>query len=300
MSEKLYKVIEAVDLFNEDNPIPERYLVFEDQDGNTDKVFFPEDRTTLFFKGELYDWYGHKVILSDNIAKILKPFGYIDVGWPNRQTQEKFLVATKDHRLALATLCRHEQTVHCLSGNISILGFKHSLLYNDFISAPVLKCAKWTFREVLDLSSTCFGRHFDPHSEYAVFVDVDSRDVIEKDCPSLEDYQKNPSKGYGFSSIRFARWHTHDHLLKHNFIANREEILSVYNIAGRKGHPGIAYARSNYLLGDLKISKHGEKLTARSPIPDKYGNTRVSTDSEVIKHCHTWGNQLYWYYDPEP
>lgn len=295
MSEKLYKVIEAVDLFDEDCPIPERYLVFEDQDGNTNKVFFPEGRTTLFFRNELYDWYGHEVVLSDNIAKILEPFGY--AGWSDSRAQEKFLVATKNHRLALATLCR-EQTVHWPSG--SILGFKHSLLHNDFASVPVLKCAKWTFREVLDLSSTCFRQHFDTDGDYDVFVDVDSRDAIEKDCPSFKDCLKNSPEDCDFSSIRFARKHTHDKLLKHGVAASREEILSLSNMHWYGGNPVIAYAKSNYLLGDLKISKHGEKLTARFPIPDKYGNTRISTDSEVIKHCYTGSGQLYWYYDPEP
>lgn len=295
MSEKLYKVVEAVDLFDEDNPIPERYLVFKDQDGYTDKVFFPEDRTTLFFRGELYDWCGHKVVLSDNIAKILEPFGY--AGWSDSRAQEKFLVATKNHRLALATLC-HEQTVHCLSG--SILGFKHSLLHNDFASVPVLKCAKWTFREVLDLSSTCFRQHFDTDGDYDVFVDVDRRDAIEKDCPSFKDYLKNSPEDCEFSSIRFARKHTHDELLKHGVAASRDEILSLCNVNWCGGRPDIAYNESNYLLGNLEMSKHGEKITAKFPIPDKYGNTRISTDSEIIKHCHAWANQLFWYYDPLP
>lgn len=295
MSEKLYKVVEAVDLFDDGDPIPERYLVFEDQEGNTYKAFFPEDRTTLFFKGELYDWHGHKVALSNNIAKILKPFGY--AGQSNSQAQEKFLVTTKDHRYALATLC-HKQAVHYLKDTIP--GFKHCLLHNDFACAPFLKSEKWTFREILDLSSTCFGQHFDPHGEYAVFVDVDDYNAIEKNRPSFKDYQKNSSKDCSFSSIRFARGHTHDHLLKHGVAASRDEILSLYNVNWCGGCPDIAYNESNYLLGNLEMSKHGEKITAKFPIPDKYGNTRISTDSEIIKHCHAWANQLFWYYDPEP
>ena len=49
MSEKPYKVVEAVDLLDGDGPAPERYLVFEDQNGNPTKEFFPENKIFLFF-----------------------------------------------------------------------------------------------------------------------------------------------------------------------------------------------------------------------------------------------------------
>ena len=97
MSEILYKLEQITESFSEESPIPERSLVFTGPN-YPHKVTFPKDRTTLFFQGKLYDWYGHKVALSDDIAKILKPFGY------SYDSQDQFLVMTDDHRYALATL----------------------------------------------------------------------------------------------------------------------------------------------------------------------------------------------------
>lgn len=288
MSKKLYKVIEAVDLFDENGSIPERYLLFMDSDGNQIKKFFPKYRTTLFFEGELYDWYGHKVMLGSSIAKIIKPFGYF--GNSSDNPKEQFLVTRYGGKcLALATLCRHEEKT-CLSNTLE--NYKHNLLHRNYASTQMLKPLDWSFRELVDLSSTCFGKYFMCANEYTIFAGVDDY-ISEKNRPLVTEYVRHANTGSLFPSTWFARGHTYDRLLEHRVVEDRGRALMHFAKTG--------YIYANYLIGNLVISNHGEKITATFPVPDKNGNNRISTDSDVIKlHCATSTDCLYWYYDPEP
>lgn len=292
MSEKLYKLERAIEFFDDESFIPERFLVFMGPDGPF-KLDFPENRTTLFFRGELYDWYGHKVALSDNIVKVLEPFGYY--GRSSCSPQEKFLVVTKDHRYALATLCHKRRSD---MNNNTPSEFMHSLLHYDYASIPFLKCLDWSFREFKSLESTCFHDHFMHADEYTVFLDVKGKECVHKNHPSFAEYLKPSRSDFDFSSIWFTRGNTHDDLLKHLVFGSREIALSIPSYYLTEITPRANFAEANYLLGDLQISKHGEKITALFPIPDEKGNNRISTDAEIIKHCAKYHDRLPWYYDP--
>lgn len=291
MSEKIYKLEQITESFSQESPIPERSLVFTGPD-YPHKVTFPKDRTTLFFQGELYDWYGHKVALSNNIAKVLEPFGYY--GRSSCSPQEKFLVATKDHRYALATLCHERYDIN----KNTPTDFVHGLLHYDYASTPFFKCLDWSFREYKNLESTCFHDHFTHADEYTVFLDVKGKECVHKNHPSFEEYLKPSRSNFNFSSIWFTRGNTHDDLLKHLVFGSREVALSISSYYYAQGDPNANFTEANYLLGDLQISKHGEKITTLFPIPDEKGNNRISTDAEVIKHCAGYKDRLCWYYDP--
>lgn len=285
MSEKLYRLTKAVDTFDGKSSIPKRCLVFEGPDG-PHKVFFPKNRTTLFFKDELYDWYGHKVTLSNNIKKVLQPFGYFGNSFDS--PKEQFLVVITGNRLALATLCHHERATY-LSNTLE--DFKHGLLHHDYASTQILEPLDWYFRKLTDLSSTCFGEHFLCANEYAIFAGVDDCSASPKSHPSFEEYIRPVSSAFRPPSIWFSRGHTYDNLLEHRVVRNRQVALGHFKEA--------EHTYANYLIGNLVVSNHGEKITATFPIPDKNGNNRISTDSETIKtHCDT--DCLYWYYDPLP
>lgn len=292
MTEKLYKVVEAIDHFDEDALIPNRCLVFEDKNGILIKKFFPEDRTTLFFQGDLYDWYGRLVIIPDDV-KILKPFGYCG---DRSSVREKFLVLTQDHRLAFAWLSYSNELP---IDRDTPLYYKHKLLHAKLSYIPSLKLEKWSFQKIADLKSTCFD-HFKHADEYIAISDVNGGDAIHKNRPSLKEFLNPTEKSFNYSSIWFTRGPTHDQLLEHRILKNRDDILSLYAYDWSINDPRTAYVATNYLLGDLKFSKHGEKMTAKAPIPDEHGNIYVSTDSEVIKHSTKFSSHLIWYYDPEP
>lgn len=297
MSEKLYKVIEAVDLFSESNLIPERYLVFIDSEGHQTKEFFLRDRITLFFQGKLYDWYGREVKVPDDVS-ILKPLGYRDDHSLWSSTQEKFLASTPDHRLAFAWISDSDELP--VDPN-SPMYYKHRLLHARLSYAPSLKLEKWSFQKIVDLQSTCFN-HFKHAEEYLALSGVSGADLSSKNRPSLKNFLSPAEKRFDYPSIWFTRGPTHDQLLEHRILKTRDEILS-YSPYVRKwsnNDPCAAHVQANYLLGDLKFSKHGEKMTAKAPVPDEHGNTCISTDSEVIKHSANFSSHLIWYYDPEP
>lgn len=294
MSGKLYKVIEAVDLFNEGDLIPERYLVFMDSEGNQTKEFFPKDRTTLFFQGKLYDWYGREVKIPDDV-NIVKPLGYYG-GSGYGETLEKFLVLISNRQFAFAWLSHSNELP---IDQESPMYFKNRLLHARLSYVPSLKLEKWSFQKIVDLQSTCFD-HFKHADEYMALSGVNGADLSSKNRPSLKNFLSPAEKRFDYPSIWFTHGPTHDRLLEHRILKTRDAILSLYAYDWSSNEPYAAYIQTNYLLGNLNFSKHGEKMTAKAPIPDEHGNTYISTDSEVIKHSANFSSHLIWYYDPEP
>lgn len=274
MSEKLYKVIEAVDLFNEYNPIPERYLVFEDQDGNTDKVFFPEDRTTLFFKGELYDWYGRQVKIASDIKRIVEPFGHrLD-----NSAYETYFVEKEDGRLAIADLSTISSSFY--NPNFSMpFHIKNTILGNLLLDKQELKCRDWSFEKFFEqpIEDTCF-KVLNYAGKYKILLGVSDKHV-----PKIHPL------------IFFQPYiERHTGRMIHLVFKDRTSFLQC-------APEGISSAicSTNFLCKHLFISDDGNKATTYlshgyDPVFD-----RISTDMEVLLHAK---NSLYvpWYYDPEP
>lgn len=284
MPEKLYKVIKAVDLFEEGDLMPERYLVFMDSEGDQTKEFFPKDRATLFFQGELYDWYGHKVVLSNEITKVLKPFGY------SHDSRDQFLVITKNHRYALATL--HYEKADKLPRN-----------RNHNPSTPILKCRNWTFEKLANISSTCLDEYFGNSNKCSVFVGANnnSNDNTNSSSSYIPYFIKPEESILNLSCTFFMQGPTYQYPLRHKVFIDREKAVIQLCHPHKEIHwRDDAVTMANYLLGDLQISKHSGKISAIFPVPSQTGNTRISTDSGIIQHGIMNHECLYWYYDPKP
>ena len=292
MSEKLYLAEKAVELLDGDNPIPARYLVF---DGPV-KVFFPEDRTTLFFQGDLYDWYGRKVQLPYDIHSVIGPYGYEDFG--QCYAQESFLVKLKNQRLALANLTYptdYPQFPWQETTSYRQHKYKHKLLHGILAAPPKLELRNWSFQRLVDFSQVGFDSR--KLHDYVAFVGVTGKATIIKNQPSFKGHYKGQLHDTDIPSIWFTCGPTYDCPVEHNIAESRETILRYPSPFLFSNCP--EHVITNYLVGDLTFSEDNTKLSAYSPIPDKTGNNRISTDAEMLNHCLS-GNKICWYYDPLP
>lgn len=278
MSEKLYKVVKAIDTFNEDNPIPDRCLIFEDQDGNSAKEFFPEDRTTLFFKGELYDWYGRKVELKGNIAKVLSYYG--DAYNSSGYRYETFVTKLADGQLAIACLEYKGIDLHKITEQIYT---KHHVTGDMMFGKPFL-----------NRQSCPFESFYEPLNSPSCLVELNSWllrnfNLKYKICINshFNCYGNKRIQPILFMSTHLFLNNMHYSLLEHYIFANRDAAL-------KSGHP-IRYVRE--LFGNLEFSKNGSKMTAYAELANSK-RVRISTDTDVV-HKSCKGPYIYWYLDPE-
>lgn len=282
MSEKLYNVIEAVDIFDENSPIPERYLVFMDGDGNQIKEFFPKDRITLFFQGKLYDWYGRKVKLESDITRVISAHGSCcgcyGAGDLSRET---FVVQRSDNSLATATL---------LYENIPApIGNCQNLARSDAIEIayqqPILSIrTKWSFEYGYELSKSICYALCEIAKNLGNFTSIFAN-ISYQDWGNSNDYVAfSPNCITGKNCC----WIT-------NFIMKDRLSLLTTSIEDICKNA----IKSDYIRGKLLFSRDGKKIKANSPMPDQNGNTRISADLETISYTKRM-YAICWYYDPEP
>ena len=283
MSERLYKVVEAVDLLDGDGPAPERYLVFEDQNGNPTKEFFPENHTSLIHKGILYDWYGKQVKIASDIKRIIEPFGH---GLGNSAC-EIYLIEKKDGKLALANLSTIKTCFYDPSFSMPT-HVKNEITGSLFLSGQELKCPSWSFEKFLEqpIENTCF-KAFKHPSGYKILLGVSSY--------SSWDFSKIHQLIYFYPRlIRDCG------LIDHHIFKDRTGIMqsSSEELSTTAFHANPnAYECTNYLYKQLSFSDDGNKVTAY--LPRSHGFDRISTDTEVLLHAKNNQN-ITWYYDPEP
>ena len=274
MSEKLYKVVKAVDLLDGYDLVPERCLVFEDQDGDTDKVFFPKDRTSIIHDGVLYDWYGRQVKIASGIKRIVEPFGHrLD-----NYAYETYLVEKEDGRLAIADLSTISFSFYDPNFSMS-LHTKNAILGNLILNRQELKCRDRSFEKFFEqpIEDTCF-KVLNYAGKYKILLGVSDKNV-----PKIHPL------------IVFQPYiERHTGCMRHLIFKDRTSFL-------RCAPEGISSAicSTNFLRKHLFISDDGNKATTYlshgyDPVFD-----RISTDMEVLLHAK---NSLYvpWYYDPEP
>ena len=271
MSEKLYKVVEAVDLFDDGNPIPKRYLVFMDSNGNQIKKFFPENRTTLFFQGDLYDWYGNKVRIDEKIKRIRSPLGYTT---DQDGIHETFIIELKKGGLTWARLERDPLFTNDLDK--SLVSTRPSVAkylmtsYRSFIFEEMILAA---------------------NSKYRVLEKLDPQGII---YAFLRCHHPNGINNVTCTYIENTRGRQ---------IGNR--IYSDWIHAQNISHPLIENA---FLLGDIIFSKNGNRMTTYCFDSKMIGQPnfeiyRVSTDASLSKLLNDYGesaNNIHWFLDPEP
>lgn len=98
MSEKLnYQLVGAKEIFHDGELIPERALIFEGPNLH-EEVSFPKYGTTLIFDGEIYDWFGRKVIKNKSIVEIIH---YLGTLMGNDYSNETFIVRDTRGRLSI-------------------------------------------------------------------------------------------------------------------------------------------------------------------------------------------------------
>lgn len=278
MSEKLYKVTKAIDYFNDYNLTPDRCLVFMDSNGNRIKKFFPENRTTLFFKGELYDWYGKKVKIANGIKRIIKPFGY-ELG---NSAHETYLVETENEKLTIANLCTISPCFYNPDYSIPV-HVKNEITGGLILNGQELKCPDWYFEEFLEqpIENTCF-KAFNYAYDYKILLGVFSKSLSES-YPVILFYPY------------VAR---HLEKIVHCVFKDRASILqSPPKELNLNGNKSIFRAYTNYLCKKLSFSDDGNKATTY--LSYNHGFDRISTDTEVLLHAKNNQN-ITWYYDPEP
>lgn len=292
MLEKLYNVIEAVDIFDENSPIPERYLVFMDGDGNQIKQFFPKDRMTLFFEGKLYDWYGREIKPKSGTTKILSHFGCADHHGDGSKYYEAFVVKSKNGRLSIAEL--DVSTEERPSKNLpkttdQNLAKIHTLPF----AKPSLRTLNWSFKDFQEppIKHHCMhelNKYLQKNFDYTCKI---CTDVISP-CVDIKDH-----------STVFVKtvFQGGEELFKH----------CIFDLSDIKDHNTSYQGPSDSTLGitaykmkhmfdcvfGLSFSKDGNKMTAFVESPFGNKKIRVSTRADII--CHPDG-QIFWYYDPEP
>lgn len=283
MSEKLYEVEKAVDLFNVDSLIPERYLMFMDQEGHQTKEFFPTDRMTLIFNGKLYDWYGREVELGPGIKQVLAHFGC-----RNGETRayETFVVKRNDGRLAIAAL-DYKDFQKTTNSNLAKMRTTSRIM----VGKPFLTCQpKCSFAKIKS-SVYCLNEI----NKWLRFEELGFQCHILLDV--ISDDQSIGQLGIVF-------WKTYertvtDHWMTHRFIEKRDDILKVSNSNLPRGSElDCIYGDTN---GNLIFSEDGKKMTAFTKLwrHEKGKTIRISTDTDVIMHTRKSAD-IFWYYDPEP
>lgn len=282
MSEKLYKVVEAVDLLDGDDPIPKRYLVFMDSDGNQIKAFFPKDRMTLILDGKLYDWYGHEAELGPDITEVLSHYGcHFTDTYRDGKAYETFVVRRNDDRLLIATLY-YSNDFRAMIRNFAKVSSIGRIMYEK----PFLSSGDWSF-----------AKFREPPTANSCLHEIN--DQIYKKSGSMCKICIDVTTNHSHHDIVFDKTHeefNHPCWVEHRIVKTRDSILN----PNGELHLSGATERTS-LDGDLMFSEDGEKMTAFIYSPSTKRYARVSTDTEVIRRMEgDYFRGIYWYYDHEP
>ena len=230
---------------------------------------FEEDRITLWHEGKLYDWYGRKVELDDNIAQIIEFYSGSSF---NNEAHEQFIVRKKDGRLAIARLrYRYSEAQH------SSIPVEHKdILTGRMLGrTPVLECEKYDFYSIdrtILLEPVFETLIKNIGKELTVFYDV------RKGHESYHTVIRR--RGNDFYPWIYNCFST----------ASREEILKL--------PPDIAISEHRYvswLDGWLDVSKDGRKMTSMTIVDDR--PYYISTDVEILEHRQS-RTCIWWYPDP--
>ena len=280
MSEKLYKVVEAVDLLDTDSHVPKRCLVFMDQAGNRFEESFPKDRMTLLFNEGLYDWYGRRVMMPISMD-VLSHFGFYTTG---SRVFETFVVKSdNNHRLAIAHL-----------------DYQYPLK-NPHQKPPI---------KIRTTDPIIYGTpflHLRHRWSFAKFQEPPTTDGC------LHEINKQLCENFGFTckictgvaslyqsyyGIAFVKTYEDGEDNSWSSFWLKNCILEERSFAFDQSHL-ILEAEKTTLDGDLSFSEDGEKITIslRSPLSKQHA--RISTDIEVIRATQCRDKCIYWYYDPE-
>lgn len=320
MSEKLYDKIQTVDIYQIDSPSPHHKLIFSGPNTYQEESF-PENRDTLFFEGNLYDWNGRMVMLgSKQIANVVDHFGYVRMmdipphGYitdkplerPESIIKDTFLVRLKNGNLALAVMfpisedkgnpfyARERQEFR--PRNALYLGWPLHYEFEGFAE--------------IDITKTCLYEYY---FRYKCYFDDNPRKYwhmssrkfkiitgVRKDMPSVmselfnkvqdDDLAKfGPYKAIAFAKIFSNENHvdicknqrTDCFMAHHIFKDNRAVIMKTKSW---KTLLSKEHESTPYIFGSIKASKNGQVLTSYAYTPDANGNHRISTDANFIAH----------------
>ena len=279
MSEKLYKVVEAVDLLDGDSPIPERYLVFMDSDGNQIKEFFPKDRMTLFFNDELYDWYGRKVKPKSGITKILSHFGCVDCNGGMGEYHETFVVRRKSGRLSIAELDVFPQFPY--ENPLKRTDQNWAKIYTLPFVKPSLYTMDWSFKNFQEPPTTHSCIH--GINKYL----QENFGCTCKICTDIKFFDSNVHK----DRVVFVKTqHLDGEEILHHYIVDTEEEIRYIAKYGSK----IAYG-SRYVEGELTFSEDG-KMSAFLTLGNR--KVRISTTADIFYRTYEDVHRICWYIEP--
>lgn len=284
MSEKLYKLEQIIELFDEESSIPERSLIFTGPD-YPHKATFPKDRMTLIFYHKLYDWYGQEVELEPGIKQVLNHFGCLN---DKMRAYETFVVERNDGRLAIAML-DYKDFQKTTNNNLAKMRTTSWIMVGKPFLTCHPKCSFARFQEMPGSSANCLNeinKWLSQNFDYTCKICLD---VISDD------------QSIGRLGVFF--WKTyggaiHDHWMTCRLVENRNNILKAPNSNLPKGSKlDCIYGDTN---GNLLFSEDGSKMTAFTELWHMKGEViRISTDIDVIMHTRKSAD-IFWYYDPEP
>lgn len=277
----LQKAISAIDDLNH---LGKRLIVFENDETDPHRltiIQFPENRGTVLFEDRLYDWYGREVIVSEEIKRIVSPFGHYTDGKDLYHCHDNFIVELKTGEYAIPGI-KYRRFAY--SGP-DYSGLKYAITAGAFNMLPHLDLEDAPrFEEIIPdaLSGTCFEifKRYRNSSSYAIGKNPFLTRRLQEDVSCIV---------CGDSAID-------NHKQWFSIAKTREEILETSeNSVGMVESPE-AYLNMDIFRGNIIVSKNGNKLTANFPIKHYSDQTiRASTDREVLSHMRD--NGFWWYLD---
>ena len=277
----------AVSAIDDLKKLGDRLIVFEDDATNPPSltiVKFPENRGTIIQRGVLYDWYGREVELGESIKRIVEPFGHYTDGIDLTHCHDNFVVELKDGTFAISGIKYYRlPRSECLgySGlKYAITGGALKMVPHMYLDESLPRYEEIKLDALKDTCFEIFKRWNGPH-EYALGINPIICDSAEKGITHLICGELAGGNGRCWFSIA----------------ENREILLKTTKTKlGRMEEPPL-YLSMDEILGEITVSKDGNKLTAR--VPKKHfakESISISTDAEVLGHMEE--SHFWWYLDP--
>lgn len=266
-----------------------RALVFASKDGTViEEVEFPNDRISIIYRGDVYDWFGQKVELGEGIVSVVEPHGFRTNGDDKYFEHEDFIVELSTGRFSIAEVSYIDEDSF-RAFNDSGLAYNREVVASQarLFKRPILKRSelnKWDFayKDGEILRGTCFEPFFGRRALPQVFFDC--------------------ALGLGQGRhLTMLKWpgHGHDDGCIRNYVVPSRKHAFLYYVDQYGWICGVdSYAGwAKYLSGSLNFSHDRQKVSTRFVFPNNDGVTRITTDAEVLEHFRG-AKSIVWYYDP--
>lgn len=283
------KPVRAIDDFLPDGSFT-RSLVFQSKTGKTRTITFPSDSMAIILSPtELYDWYGRRIKLDNDVDHVICSYGYCDRG--DTRSNEIFLVQKTNGKLSFADCSQKtiwNSKAKKSTSKIDIPGFKQTLTGGYMGHKPIIEIGIHRNYEFEAIDNAIFETpimqaYFEKVPTHFKKSGFDL--LIRLTRKGKPDYMSAISYR-GAQNSCFLNWETH------RFAEKRSDIIDSHNIEDRSKKWIL---RSQVVHGDIEILEDGNKLAAHILF---HGQKKpIFTDIEVVKHIQNTGeqNDLWWY-----